>query len=351
MRFFKNANYPILQWRKRAYIVTAALMVLGIGSMIYHAARGEGWLNYGVDFTGGTVVQVSFTHPVSADQVRDATRAAGYNDWEITRFGTGNDYVVRTPKFGQEAGADAQSRVQQALQTRFKPAVNGRGGDFSIARTEAVGPKAGNELQQRALMAILLSFAATLLYLWFRFEWRFGLAAITATIHDIVVTLGFLALTRMEISLGTVAAVLTIVGYSLHDTIIVFDRVREDLKKPRHGRTFIDILNKAINETLPRTTLTVATVLITLISLLVFGGPVIRGFADVLVLGISIGTFSSIFVASPVLYEIERHFPRKEKREQAVRSTTARRPNGGTRPGNDNRPGNNRPARTAEVPR
>jgi len=334
MRFFKNANYPFLQWRQRAYLVTAALMVLGIGAMIYHAARGEGWLNYGVDFTGGTVVQVHFNKQVTADHIRDATRAAGYTDWEITRFGTGNDYVVRTPKFGQEAGADAQSRVLQALSTRFKPVVEGRpGGDFSISRTEAVGPKAGNELEQRALLAILLSFAATLLYLWMRFEWRFGLAAIVATVHDILVTLGFLALTRMEISLGTVAAVLTIVGYSLHDTIIVFDRVREDLKKPRHGRTFVDILNKAINETLPRTTLTVATVLITLVSLLVFGGPVIRGFADVLVLGISIGTFSSIFVASPVLYEIERHFPRTEKREQAVRSHSSRRPNG-QRPGN-----------------
>src|SRR4051794_1642426 len=118
MRFFKNANYPFLQWRKRAYLVTAALMVLGIGSMIFHAARGEGWLNYGVDFTGGTVVQVHFNKPVTADHIRDATRAAGYNDWEITRFGTGNDYVVRTPKFGQEAGADAQSRVLQALSTR-----------------------------------------------------------------------------------------------------------------------------------------------------------------------------------------------------------------------------------------
>ncbi|HET7460970.1 MAG TPA: protein translocase subunit SecF [Longimicrobium sp.] len=344
MRFFKNANYPFLQWRHRAYLVTAALMVLGIGSMIVHAVKGDGWLNYGVDFTGGTVVQVHFTRPVTADHIRDATRAAGYTDWEITRFGTGNDYVVRTPKFGQEAGADAQSRVLQALSTRFKPVVEGRpGGDFSITRTEAVGPKAGNELEQRALLAILLSFVATLLYLWMRFEWRFGLAAIVATVHDILVTLGFLALTRMEISLGTVAAVLTIVGYSLHDTIIVFDRVREDLKKPRHGRTFVDILNKAINETLPRTTLTVATVLITLVSLLVFGGPVIRGFADVLVLGISIGTFSSIFVASPVLYEIERHFPRTEKREQAVRSRSASRPN--NRPGN----GSSRPRRETPV--
>lgn len=342
MRFFQNANYPFLQWRKRAYLVTAALLVLGVGAMIYHGARGQGWLHYGVDFTGGTVVQVNFTHPVSAQQIRAATAAAGHAEWEITQFGSGNDYEVRTPKFGQEAGADAQSRVAQALQTRFKPVVKGRpGGDFSIVRTEAVGPKAGAELEQRALIAILLSFGAILVYLGLRFEWRFALAAVIATVHDILVTLGFLALTRTEISLGTVAAVLTIVGYSMHDTIIVFDRVREDLGRPRHGRTFIDILNKAINETLPRTTLTVATVMATLLALLAFGGPVIFGFALVLVLGIAIGTFSSIFVASPVLYEIERHFPRKDKREQAVRSHSARRPNG-------NRPPS---ARRAEVPR
>jgi len=346
MRFFQEANYPFLQWRFRAYLVTAALLVLGIGAMVYHGVKGEGWLNYGVDFTGGTVVQVHFTHPVSAQEIRGATSAAGHSDWEITQFGSGNDYEVRTPRFGQEAGADAQSRVAQALQTKFKPVEQGkRGGDYSIVRTEAVGPKAGAELEQRALIAILLSFAAILVYLGIRFEWRFALAAVIATVHDIVVTLGFLALTRTEISLGTVAAVLTVVGYSMHDTIIVFDRVREDLGRPRHGRTFVDILNKAINETLPRTTLTVATVMATLLALLVFGGPVIFGFALVLVLGIGIGTFSSIFVASPVLYEIERHFPRKEKREQAVRSHSTRRPNNGNRPPNNNRP------RTAEVPR
>ncbi|HKP74372.1 MAG TPA: protein translocase subunit SecF [Longimicrobiaceae bacterium] len=316
MRFFQNANYPFLQWRKRAYVLTAALMVVGIGSMIYHSIRGEGWLNYGVDFTGGTIVQVRFHQPTSAEQIRAATSAAGHGDWEITRFGTGNEYVVRTPRFAQEAGQDAQSRVKQALSTRF------RANQFDVVRTEAVGPKAGSELERKALVAILLSFAAILGYLALRFEWRFATAAVIATVHDILVTLGFLAVTRTEISLATVAAVLTVLGYSMHDTIIVFDRVREDLGRPRHGRTFVDILNKAINETLPRTTLTVATVMATLISLLLFGGPVIFGFTLVLVLGIAIGTFSSIFVASPVLYEIERHFPRKEKREQAVRSHT-----------------------------
>lgn len=321
MRFFQNASYPFLQWRKRAYLVTAALLGVGIGSMIYHAATGERWLNYGVDFTGGTVVQVSFTRPTTAEQVRAATSAAGHGDWEITHFGSGNDYEVRTPRFAQEAGQDAQSRVVQALSTRFREIKTGQtAGDFRIARTEAVGPKAGSELEQRALIAILLSFAAILGYLALRFEWRFATAAVLATVHDVLVTLGFLALTRTEISLGTVAAVLTVLGYSMHDTIIVFDRVREDLAKPRHGRTFLDILNKAINETLPRTILTVGTVMATLLSLLVFGGPVIFGFTLVLVLGIAIGTFSSIFVASPILYEIERHFPRKEKREQAVRS-------------------------------
>ena len=345
MRFFQNANYPFLQWRFRAYLVTAALLVLGVGAMIYHGVRGEGWLNYGVDFTGGTVVQVHFTKPVTAQQIRSGI---GHADWEITQFGTGNDYEVRTPKFAQEAGADAQSRVRQALSSRYtevdpkKPAA---GGDYSIVRTEAVGPKAGAELEQRALIAILLSFAAILVYLGMRFEWRFALSAVIATVHDIIVTLGFLALTRTEISLGSVAAVLTIVGYSMHDTIIVFDRVREDLGRPRHGRTFIDILNKAINETLPRTTLTVATVMATLLALLAFGGPVIFGFALVLVLGIAIGTFSSIFVASPVLYEIERHFPPKVKKEQAVRSHSGnRRPNNN----NSSRP---RTDRTAEVPR
>jgi preprotein translocase subunit SecF len=328
MRFFQNANYPFLEWRKRAYLLTALLLAVGVGSMIYHSLKGEGWLRYGVDFTGGTVVQVHFTAPATAEQIRSATSAAGHSDWEITRFGSESDYVVRTPRFGQEAGADAQSRVSQALLTKFRPA------EFKIVRTEAVGPKAGAELEQRALIAILLSFAAILVYLGLRFEWRFALAAVIATMHDIVVTLGFLAVTRTEISLATVAAVLTVLGYSMHDTIIVFDRVREDLGKPRHGRSFVEILNKAINETLPRTLLTVGTVMATLLSLLVFGGPVIFGFTLVLVLGISIGTFSSIFVASPVLYEIQRRWPRKESKQQAVRSTHGSRPSnsGKTRP-------------------
>jgi len=314
MRFFKNADYPFLEWRKRAYVLSAVVLLLGVGAMIYHAAIGRGWLNYGVDFTGGTIVQVNFNQPTSAEAVRSAAARGGYTDWEITRFGGTNEYVLRLPSFQQEVGRSAGDRVTAALSTQFPK------NSFTIARVEAVGPKAGNELQGRALGAILLSFVATLIYLGARFEWRFGLAAIIATGHDILITLGFLALTRGEISLGTVAAILTVVGYSQHDTIIVFDRVRENLKKPLGGRSFIQLLDLSINETLPRTILTVGTVLATLLALLLFGGPVIREFVEVLTLGITVGTFSSIFVASPVLYEIEKRWPRHLK-------TAPQRPN------------------------
>jgi preprotein translocase subunit SecF len=316
MRFFQNAGYRFLQGRLRAYVITAVLLLAGIGGAARSVLRGQPWLNYNVDFTGGSEVQVDFRGAVPVEQIRAAAAQAGYRGWEITSFGTDRDFMIRMPaaEFSQEAGRDAQARVRDALGSRFAS----RG--ISIGETTAVGPRAGAELQQRALLAILLSFGATLIYLALRFEWRFATAAVVATAHDILVTLGFLTLTRTEVSLGTVAAVLTVVGYSLHDTIIVFDRVREDLAGPRGGRGFIDILNRAINETLPRTTLTVATVLATLLSLLIFGGPVIRPFVEVMVLGISIGTFSSIFVASPVLYEIERRFPRPSGRTSSPRS-------------------------------
>ncbi|HET6230348.1 MAG TPA: protein translocase subunit SecF [Longimicrobiaceae bacterium] len=319
MRFFTKANYPFLEWRKRAYALTALLLLLGVGAMVLNSAQGRRWLNYGIDFLGGTEVQLSFTHPTSVEKIRAAAAQGGANDWEIVQFGKSNDYMARMRSFGQETGSDATVKVQQVLGHTFKYKT-----DYTVARVEAVGPKAGADLQRNALIAILLSFVTTALYLAMRFEWRFGVAAVIATAHDILITLGFLALTRTEINLGTVAAVLTIVGYSLHDTIVVFDRIREDLGKPRAGRSFIQILDKAINETLPRTVLTASTVLATLLALLLFGGPVIRDFAMVLFLGITIGTFSSIFVASPALYEIERRWPREDSKSP-VRSKPASR--------------------------
>jgi preprotein translocase subunit SecF len=318
MRIFQHANYPFMQWRRRAYIITAVLLLAGLAGMIKNVGQYGSWLNYGVDFKGGTLVQLDFKTPVQVDQIRAAAEAAGHDDWSITNFGGADEFVIRMAAFQGSLAQSPEQQVQQVLSSRFQPS------QYTIVRTEAVGPKVGDELQFRALIAILLSFVATLLYLWVRFEWRFGVAAIAATGHDILITLGLLAIMGGEISLGTVAAFLTIVGYSLNDTIVVFDRIREDLAKPRHGRSFMEILNQAINETLPRTVLTASGTLVTLVSLLLFGGPVIRDFALVLILGIFIGTFSSIFVASPVLYFIETRWPHKGKTQQAAPSTTAR---------------------------
>ncbi|HEU4561327.1 MAG TPA: protein translocase subunit SecF [Longimicrobium sp.] len=315
MRLFENANYPFIQWRTRAYIVTAIMLAIGFGAMAMNYARHGSWLNYGVDFQGGTLVQLDFKSAVPVEQIRSAAQAAGH-DWEITSFGAPDQFLVRMEEFTEQQGNTVQSQVQQALAPRFQAPR-----DYTVQRTESVGAKVGDELQYRALIAILLSFVATMIYLWFRFEWRFGVAAIVATGHDILITLGILAVLRSEISLGTVAAFLTIVGYSLNDTIVVFDRIRENLAKPRHGRTYAELLDLSINETLPRTVLTGSTSLLTLLSLYIFGGAVIRDFALVLMLGIMIGTFSSIFVASPVLNFIETRWPhRAPKKEQAVRS-------------------------------
>jgi preprotein translocase subunit SecF len=310
MRIFQHANFPFMQWRRRAYIVTGVMLLVGLGAMVMNVGRYGSWLNYGVDFKGGTVVQLDFTRPVPAEQLRAAAEAAGHGDWEITNFGGADEFLIRMESFSGQLGQTAETVVNQTLAPRFPE------GSYEIARIEAVGPKVGEELQLQALIAILLSFLVTLLYLWVRFEWRFGLAAIAATAHDIVITLGLLALMGSEISLGTVAAFLTIVGYSLNDTIVVFDRIREDLAKPRHGKSYMELLNQAINETLPRTVLTASGTLATLLSLAILGGPVIRDFALVLILGIFIGTFSSIFVASPVLYMIERKWPHQAPTKQ-----------------------------------
>jgi len=318
MRVFQNANYPFLQWRRRAYIITALLILAGLVAMGLNVGRYGTWQNYGVDFTGGTLVQVQFQRPVTVEQIRNAARAGGHNEWEITQFGAGNEYVIRMPTFRETAQETSQKRVVAALNPSFGSAVK-------VTRVEAVGPKVGSELQWSALLAIILSLGATLAYLWFRFEWRFGLAAIGATAHDLIITLGIIAMLRTEVNLGTVAALLTIVGYSLNDTIVVFDRIRENLTKPRHGASFTEILNRSINETLPRTVLTGGCTMGTLLALLIFGGPVIRDFALVLILGIFIGTFSSIFVASPLLNAIEGKWPhRAPKREQAAPSRSSR---------------------------
>jgi preprotein translocase subunit SecF len=300
LRLFAHANYDFIRVRRYAYAVTGLFILPGL---LFLLVRG---LNYSIEFTGGTLIQVESKTPVNVAAIRSGLDREGIHGAEIQNYGGPNEFVVRarvakpgTDANDTQATADA---VRQALTN-----VLGAG-DFTIVRTEAVGPKVGGELRQKAFLAIFLSFFAVLAYLAYRFEWRFGLAAVIATAHDIVATIAFIAMLHLEVSLTVVAAVLSMVGYSLNDTIIIFDRVRENLKKHKK-ETFEQILNRSINETLPRSVLTHGTTLSSLLALATFGGEVIRPFALVMFFGVFTGTFSSIYIASPVLMAIEKRWP------------------------------------------
>jgi preprotein translocase subunit SecF len=301
---FANAHYDFISKRRFSYIGSGILLAICILAAIGWQFREHTFLNYGVDFTGGTLVQVDFVSPdVTVADVRAAIDLPGST---ITGFGAASEFLIRTPEataIGEEAGAAISADlVEQQLITHFGEDA------FETVRKEAVGAKVGGEMQRRAIIAVLLAFAATLIYLAFRFEWRFGVAAIVATFHDAMLTLGFIAALRLDVSLPTVAAILTIVGYSLNDKIVVFDRIRENIKLSRR-EDFISILNRSINEVLPRTVITSITTLAVLFSLFLFGGSIIREFALIMIVGISLGTYSSIFVASPALLEIEKRWP------------------------------------------
>ena len=303
MRLFKNASYKFLSLRRTAYVVSGVAIAIGLGSM---ALRGG--LRAGVEFTGGVLLEVSFSEATDVGQIRDALGAGGTSGVQIQQLrspgGGADSFLLRVPAGEGEDQNQARDQVAASLGTATALP------DFEIVRSDALSAKVGGEFQRRAIIALLLSFALTLIYLAFRFEWRFGVAAVIATVHDMAITFGFISLLDLEISLATVAAILTIIGYSLNDTIVVFDRVRENMKKKRK-EWYEQTLDRSLNETLPRTVLTSGTTLVSLIALLVFGGPVIRPFASVLIIGVLVGTYSSIFVASPVLLEIHERARRR----------------------------------------
>jgi preprotein translocase subunit SecF len=305
MRLFAKANYKFLDQRKKAYGVSIVGVVIGLLSIALH-----GGLNYGVDFTGGTLFQVQFDQEISAADIRGALGEVGLTNIQVQDFGGDDEFLIRTAEF-LEGDRELADRVDESLNSRFGES------SYQVVRVEAVGPKVGGELRQRAIGAVLFSFLLTLIYIAFRFEWRFGLAAIVATIHDVLITFGAISVFNIEISLPTVAALLTIIGYSLNDTIVIFDRIRENIKKHRRLK-YIEILDLSINETLPRTVMTSGTTLAVLLALAIFGGAVIREFTIVLIVGVLVGTYSSIFVASPALLEVEQ-------RSGGVRSKTDRR--------------------------
>lgn len=302
LRILHNTSWDFLsKWRLA--IVTVVVFV--VPSLILVPLYG---FNYSIEFTGGTQMDIEFVEAPEIADVRAALAASGHGDSEIFTFGSPREISIRAQEAEQvsqlEAGAGTiTQQIESTLRERF-------GADaFTIGRTAAVGPRVGSELRRDAAVATLIAFALTLLYLAWRFEWRFGVAAVIATLHDLIATLAFMLYMNLEISVFVVGAVLTVIGYSMNDTVVVFDRVRENLRSNRK-QDFVALLNRSVNETLPRTVMTGSTTLTSLMALLFFGGDVIRPFAWVLTFGIIVGTFSSVFVAAPVLYWIERRYPR-----------------------------------------
>lgn len=300
MRLFAHANYDFLRRRHIAYLLTLVIMLPGLVMLLI------GGVNYSVEFTGGTLMQVESKQPVDVAAIRNALAARGIKGAELQTFGSDRELVIRA-RLAKEGTDENDTQATAAALQQGLDSVLGVG-SYTVLRTEAVGPKVGGELRHKALMAILLSFVAVLAYLAYRFEWRFGVAAVIATAHDIIASIAFIGIARLEVSLFVVAGLLTIIGYSLNDTIVIFDRIRENLHL-RKRDLFTDILNRSINETLPRTVFTGTTALGSLLALTVLGGDVVRPFALLMLFGVIVGTFSSIFIASPALLEIEKRWP------------------------------------------
>ena len=306
-RLFANARYDFIKWRKWAYGLTALLIVPGF---VYLIARG---VNYSIEFTGGTEVQIAtLDHSIGTAQLRAALDAGGMHGAEIASFGSDTSFMIRARLGATNSGSQqAVDSTVRAVRTAFD---NGLGTTkYKVMKYEGIDGKVGKELQGKAFLAIFFSFFITLAYLAIRFEWRFGTAAVLATAHDILTTIAFIKYMNLEISLVVVGAVLTMVGYSLNDTIIIFDRVRENLRKFRRQNLY-DVVNLSINETLPRSILTHGTTFATTAALVFLGGEVIRPFALVMAFAIFTGTFSSIYIAAPILMYIEKRWPGEDAR-------------------------------------
>ena len=304
LRILHDTKIDFIKHWRSAVIVTVAFIVLGFGSAVLN-----GWFDYSIEFTGGTLMQLEFREAPDVARLRATIDRAGIRNSEITQYGSPTTYTVRAQDAAQVAQQAAGAEgVSKKITTALKADLGENA--FTLSRSEAVGPRVGAELRRGAIIAILVSFLVTLAYLAWRFEWRFGVAAVIATAHDIVATLAFMKLLDLEISLTVVAAVLTVIGYSLNDTIIIFDRVRENLRKNRREPLY-DTLNRSVNETLPRSVLTHGTTIAATVALLLLAGEVIRPFAWVMTFGIFTGTFSSIFVASPILMWVEAKWPRE----------------------------------------
>ena len=284
----EGTNIKFLKWKK---VALAFSIVMMLGSIGLFAALG---LNIGIDFAGGTMIQVKTEAPADVGQFREIIGGLDLGDVTIQEFGSNQDLLIRI-----ESDADDKER-QAAIARLVKDALNAQIQGLSFEREEFVGPKVSEELVRDGILAVLFAVGAVLIYIWFRFEWHFGVGAVIALAHDVILTIGFFAVTRLEFNLSIIAAILTIIGYSLNDTVVVYDRIREKLRKYRKME-LEDLLDMAINKTLNRTVMTSVTTLLALFALFFFGGEVIRGFTAAMIWGVFVGTYSSIFIATPVL--------------------------------------------------
>ena len=287
MRLLKNTHFDFLGKRRLAGFLSAAFIVLGIGSLV---AKGGPAL--GIDFTGGTLAQLQFAEPVEIGDLRSRLTDAGFEALTIQQFGSPADILLRVP--AEEPGIDFGDRLRAAL----------AGESFEILRLELVGPKIGGELRSKALQAVFYALLFILFYITVRFDRFYALAAVAALAHDVLITLGIFSLLNLDIDLAIIAAFLTIVGYSLNDTIVVFDRIRENLRLDRKADLFLTV-NRSLNQTLSRTIITSLTTFVVVLILYLFGGEVIRYFAFALIIGVVVGTYSSIYVAGPILATLE----------------------------------------------
>lgn len=292
-----DTRFDFLGYFRVAAIVSGVLILVGLVSLL---VRGP---NYGIDFAGGTLVHVRFAEDVEIGEVRAALETIASADFTVQDFGAVHEFLVRMPEADPELKKGLAQQVDEALAAHFAGE-----GTFEILRVESVGPRVGKDLRQRAVLAVLAATVMMGAYIWFRFELRFGIGAAVALFHDVVITVGALSLFRYEFDLTIVAALLTIIGFSVNDTVIISDRIRENLRKNRR-EPLASVINRSINETLSRTILTTGTALVVILALFFLGGEVIHGFAFALLVGFVAGTYSSVFIGGPIVLWFGRSTP------------------------------------------
>jgi len=270
-------------------LISLGLVVISILLLFFKG------LNFGVDFKGGTLIELrSNDKNINVTSLRQSFSQMNLGDFNVKKFGNENDFLIKIEK--KDTSANAIEVIKKDLTSSL-------GGSFNFRRVENVGPKVSSELLKSGIIAIALSLAAMLFYIWIRFEWQFSLGAILALFHDVIITLGLFSLFSLEINLSIVAAVLTIVGYSMNDTVVIYDRVRENLRKFSDIKIY-ELTNISINETLSRTIITSATTLLALVSIYLFGGEILKGFSLAMIMGVVFGTYSSIYIANPILVKL-----------------------------------------------